>query len=287
MNPNSVGWHGAPRKSRKRRLPVSETSEPPAVWSPTDTDWGRLETAYGQVFSNDLMAEIKEAAQKYLDFACFEMVAPSADVFIKKLVKARKLARELEKEFHSFGVGRPIVTRRWKRHLPPEEEECAHEAHANLDDTAQFMRIFDIPCKPSRGDSDFSQVLHRIFLALDSALRDVAHNNSPAFSEGDAWSQLVIDLVCAFESRDLGVSATKNADRQLSPFVRFVNELQATFKDEKFRRHPTGPGLSRAISQVLRHISSTLFILFFLPCYVASKYGGGDLARLTPDNIPP
>jgi hypothetical protein len=286
-SPSRAGWHGAPRKSRQRRLPISGTLGAPLEWSPTADDWGRFESAYGATFDSVLRAEIERVVAQYLYDAPFEVAAPPAEDLMKSLAKATRLAKDLGKVVHSFGGGGAIVARHWKRYFPAEEEDRAREALADEDDTALFARIVDMPCKQGRNYRDFSQVVHTIFSALDASRREIARNGAAAFSEGDAWSQLIVDLACAFLSKDLGVSATKNADRQLSPFVRFVKELQATFEDENFRRHPTGPGLSRAISQVLRHISSTLFFLFFLPCYLASKYGGGDLAQLTPDQIPP
>ena len=271
--PLRAGWHGAPRKSRQRRLPISAPLGAPLEWSPTAADWGRLETAYGETFDSVLRAGIGRAVEQYFYDAPFEVAAPRADDLVKSLAKATRLAKDLGKVVHSFGAGGAIVAQHWKRYFPEEEERRTDEGLADGDDTALFVSVFDLPCKQGRNHRDFSQVVHTIFSALDASRREVARNDSAAFSEGDAWSQLIIDLACAFLSKDLGVGATKNADRQLSPFVRFVNELQATFEDENFRRHPTGPGLSRAISQILRHISSTLFFLLFFPFYLASKYG--------------
>jgi hypothetical protein len=57
--PSRSGWHGAPRKSRRRRLPISNTvGAPPLEWSPTADDWGRLEAAYGATFDSVLRAAV-------------------------------------------------------------------------------------------------------------------------------------------------------------------------------------------------------------------------------------
>jgi hypothetical protein len=249
--PSRGGWHGAPRKSRRRRLPRSGTLGAPAKWNPSDADWGRLETAYGATFNNDLRAEIEEAVQEYCSWAPFEDTALFADDFIRKLIKARKLANDLGKVVHSFGVTGSMVTPHWERYFPREDEEHLPEGPADEDDKALFDRIVAMPCKRGRNHRDFSQVVHMIHSALDAALRDVARENSAAFSEGDTWMQLVADLARAFRSSRYKATATKNQGSPLSPFVRFVKELQATFKDETLRRHPTDAALSRAISQAL------------------------------------
>jgi hypothetical protein len=249
--PSSAGWHGAPRKRRKKRLQLSDAVAPD-TWSPTKADWDKLEKAYGKTFNKDLRAEIETAVQEYFSWAPFEEAAPFANDFIQKLVKARKLAKELGKVVHSFGGAGSMVARHWEQFFPREDEEHLPDGPADEDDKALFDRILAMPSRRGRNHRDFSQVVHTIFSALGDALRDVTRENSAAFSEGDAWEKLVIDLARAFRSRGLGrATATKDRDRPLSPFVRFVKELQATFKDETLRRHPTPAGLSGAISQAL------------------------------------
>jgi hypothetical protein len=78
---------------------------------------------------------------------------------------------------------------------------------------------------------------------------------------------LVIDLALAFRSssalalrpRARIATATKDPDRpRLSPFVRFVKELQATFNEKTLRRYPTDSAISedfkKEIRQVRRHM---------------------------------
>jgi hypothetical protein len=252
--PSGVGWHGAPRKIRQRRLPISETLGAPLEWSPTTDDWHRLETAYGATFESVLRAEIERAVEQYFYDAPLEIAAPRADDFMKDLAKAARLAKDLGKVVHSFGSGGAIVARHWRRYFPPEEEEKrTDEGLADEGDTL-FVGVVDLPCKQGRNHRDFSQVVHTIFSTLDAARREVARNDSAAFSEGDAWEHLVVDLARSFRKTGRRTSASKGVSRQLSPFVLFVRELQGTFKDETLRRHPTPAGLSGAISSALRHL---------------------------------
>jgi hypothetical protein len=253
--PSRAGWHGAPRKSRQRRLPISDTLGAPLEWSPTADDWHRLETACGTTLERVRRAEIERAVEQYFYDAPFEVAAPRANEFMKDLAKAAGLAKDLGKVVHSFGGAGAIVAQHWKRYFPPEEEEKrTHEGLADEGDTALFASVFDLPCKPGRDHRDFSQVVHTIFSTLDAARREVARTDSAAFSEGDAWEHLVVDLARAFRKTGRSTTASKGVSRQLSPFVRFVRELQGTFKDETLRRHPTPAGLSSAISSALRHL---------------------------------
>jgi hypothetical protein len=188
----------ADRKSRRRRLPISGTLGAPLEWSPTAADWHRLETAYSKRlrFDSYLRAEIEKAVEQYLCDAPFEVAAPHADDFMKNLAKARKLAKELEKVVHSFGGAGSMVARHWERYFPREDGEYI-DGPADEDDNAFSHRILSLPSKRGSDHRNFSEVIHAIVSALDGALRDVARTDSAAFSEGDAWSQLVINLALA------------------------------------------------------------------------------------------
>lgn len=247
-----AGWRGASRKSRRKRLSVSKTLSAPSHWSPTEKDWSRLQTACGETLGSSLRAEIETAVQEYFYWAPFED-APFANDYILRLSTAKTLARELGKAVYSLADVKPIVAHHWERYFPREDAEHI-DSPADEDDDAFFHRIFATPSKRSRDHRDFSQVVHTFHSALDAALRDVKSKSSPAFSEGDAWNQLVVDLACAFRGAGLKATASKDVNRSLSPFVRFVTELQGTFKDEKLRRHPTPAGLSFAVSLALKKL---------------------------------
>jgi hypothetical protein len=248
------GWHGAPRKDRRKRLSVSKTLGAPGNWAPTEEDWSRLQTAYGETFGSSLRAEIEIAVQEYFYWAPFEE-APFANKYILMLSRTKALAKELGKAVHSLadaGAG-PMVARHWGRYFPNLDAERINDP-ADEDDNAFFHRIVATPSKRSRDHRDFSQVVHTLHSALDAALRDVKSKSLPAFSDGDAWNQLVVDLARAFRGARLKVTASKDANLPLSPFVRFVTELQGTFKDEKLRRHPTPAGLSLAVSGAINKL---------------------------------
>jgi hypothetical protein len=246
------GWHGASRKSRSKRFSVSNMLGAPGNWSATEKDWSRLQTAYGKTFGSSLRTEIETAVQEYFYWLPFEDT-PFADDHILKLSKAKALAKELGKAVHSLGGAGPMVAHHWERYFPREDVEHV-DSPADEDDNAFFHRMVALPSKRSRDHHDFSQVVHTLHSALDAAPRDVKSTSAPAFSEGDAWNQLVVDLKRAFMGARFKATASKDANLPLSPFVRFVMELQGTFKDGKLRRHPTPAGLSLAVSLALNKL---------------------------------
>jgi hypothetical protein len=250
--PLRAGWHGAPRKSRQRRLPISGTLGAPLEWSPTAADWGRLETAYGATFDSVLKAEIEGAVEQYLYDAPLEVAAPRADDFMKSLAKATRLAKDLGKVVRSFDGAGAIVARHWERYFPRDDGE--YIGGLDDDDNALAQRIIALPSRRGRDHRDFRQVVHTFHSALAAAPQDVNSRHSAAFSEGDAWEHLIVDLARALRKTRLRATASKDPNRPVSPFVRFVTELQETFKDETLRRHPTPAGLSGAISLALRHL---------------------------------
>jgi hypothetical protein len=251
--PSRAGWHGASRKSRLQRLPWSGPRGAPEKWSPTEDDWSGLQTAYGETFDTGLRAEIDRAVQEYFFWAPFED-APFADDCVRKLAEATALARELGKAVHSFGGAGSMVAQHWERYFPREDGELI-DGPADEDDSAFAHRVIALPSRSGRDHRDFRQVVHTFHSALSAALQDVKSSHLAAFSEGDAWEHLVVDLARAFRGAGFRVTASKSKDGPLSAFVRFVNELQVTFEDESFRRHPTPAGLSGAISLALRHLT--------------------------------
>lgn len=244
----------APRKSRRRRLWVSETLGAPKKWSPTKEDWWRFEKAYGiprgQHFDDQFRNEIHSAVTLYFYWEPFER-APFADDFVAKLLEARSLADTLAKVVCSFGNAGTIVAPHWQMYFPPEREEgeIHHQALGDDSDSTLLERILAMPTRRGRDHRDFEEVVHTIGSTLDSALVEVRSRESAGFCEGEEWGNLIRRLKRAFEDRTTKKVGISN-DRQESPFVRFFRALQSTF-DEEFRRHEADSGLSKAMSQAI------------------------------------
>ncbi len=249
------GWHGATRKSRKTRLPISGTLGGPAEGTPTDSDWGHLEKAYGgEKISDDLRVEIKDAVEQYLYWAPFENSAIPVKDFAEQIKEARILAKELQKVVASFGSAATLVQRRWERRFHRDESESAHETPETPieeDELAIFESAWDTERTQHRFFCNFRDVVRAVISVLDDTRREVMGEGLPGFSEGDAWNRLIVNLARGFRSKNLKATATKDLNRPPSAFVTFVKKLQLMFKEE-FRRHnSTYAALSQAISQAL------------------------------------
>lgn len=244
-----AGGRGAPRKSRRKRSCSSGTLGAPTKWKPTDDDWRRFEAAYQGSFDEDIRTEIGKIVDKYFYWAAFEPTAPFVDEFIKKLNKAKKLARELVNVTDSFGADRPRIARHWEKYFSRKEEHTADGPHGG-DSVAIYEWVIKQPIPRERRRS-FSEMVHIIYSALDDTLREVSKDDAPSWEEGNCWKQLVLDLVLSFKSRKLPVTASKDRNKHgASPFVAFVKELQSGF-DEEFRRHTSDDALASEISKVL------------------------------------
>jgi hypothetical protein len=243
----------APRKSRRRRLPISGGLGAPTEWSPTAIDWRRFEKEYGlergQNFDDGLRREIRAAVTNYLYWEPFERHAPFADDFIENLAKAAEFASRLTDTLRALGNAICMTAPHWDRYFPPEAEETAVDAPADEGDAAFLERILNE--KPRRYRRDVKETADTIRGVLEDTLAGVTRDGAPAFAEGDAWKQLIVDLARAFKARAMKVTASKDAYRAPSPFVRFVKALQSTF-DKDFRRHEADSGLPLAVGQVLK-----------------------------------
>ncbi len=102
-----------------------------------------------------------------------------------------------------------------------------------------------------------SGAVHTIECAIEDALVDIACSSERGFEGGDAWTQWIVDLAHTFEKKEpLKSTASKDTNRPLSPFVRFVKALQSTI-EKKYRRHQTDAALSLAVANALKHKEKT------------------------------
>ncbi len=212
------GWHGARRKSRRKRLPVSSAGVS-LRWEPTENDWFRLGQAYDVEFQDSLRNLITGAVQEYIDWETFEG-ADLADDFQAKLATARDLARRLQEAVDDFGDGGSLVAPHWRRACP-------------------------LPEAPR-----FESAISLVYRALSDTLNSLNEDDAPAFAQGDAWSQLVVDLGIILREAGMKVTASKGATKRPSQFVSFFSSLQLTLP-ENLRRHSTDDGLKLAISEAL------------------------------------
>jgi hypothetical protein len=125
-----------------------------------------------------------------------------------------------------------------------------------------------MPPKMALHESDGSAP-HLSFLGDVSLIDNAGHTKTReyiteqatlvGFAEGNAWNQMIWDLIRFADERGLSTRITHFDDpNQGSPFVRFVRELQLTFPTE-FRRHEaSNAALTEAISVARRQIGRAI-----------------------------
>ncbi|RTL81890.1 MAG: hypothetical protein EKK29_17210 [Hyphomicrobiales bacterium] len=212
------GWHGAKRKSRRKRLPTSSAGAS-LRWEPTEVDWATLGQAYGVELEETVRKGVAAAVQGYIDWEAYEG-AEFADDFQKKLVVARDLARKLQEVVYELGDGGSLVAPYWRRACP-------------LAGAPRFERAVSLICG-----------------ALSDTFMGLNEDDAPAFGEGDAWVQLVVDVGVVLRTAGMKVTVSKGMTKKPSQFVSFFASLQLTLP-ETLRRHPTDDGLKLAISNAL------------------------------------
>jgi hypothetical protein len=90
----------------RSRLPLASVSGRAAEFSPTNTQWKRIERAYGHPLSGAAKQAIRDATTNFLQFEPFERAAEPVSLARKRVLTVRKAARA----FHDALVTAPTTT---------------------------------------------------------------------------------------------------------------------------------------------------------------------------------
>lgn len=230
--PKERAKKGPPRKSRRKRLPISSAGGWPK-FEPSESDWTRIAAAYPYLDADD-RPQIVALANEFLKLEPFERNAPFLDDAMKWLRKARKAA----KEFHEIlGV----------------EGEAASYARDHAARNVNH-RLFE-PEGPMDW-SGLSSFMTFFRSALLKAEIEIPKEARVGFAEGEAWEKMVRKLSDYCESRGYPTAASKgenkSAHHKTSPFVAFVREMQGAFPPECRRATGSDIALAEAITVARR-----------------------------------
>jgi hypothetical protein len=227
---------------RAPKLPVAsaggEGEERRKVVAITDSDWQRIEKAYGQKLS-EARGDIREKTQEFVDRAEFEQnaepVSDARDRISTIIGAASSLRSALDGGDHDAdGYARTLI----KKHLR-KKGDAIKKRRRKKDD-------------PLRGISSDIRVL--IFASQD-ALRELDDAKDQGFSKGEAWKRWSNELTDIAKAHDLHWRVRKDSDKQkpsdASPFVKFVWELQQ-FVPGTHRRAHSKVALAKAITEARR-----------------------------------
>jgi hypothetical protein len=230
---------------RAPKLPVAsaggraEEEERRKVVAITDSDWQRIESAYGRELSPEARRDIHEKTQEFVDRAEFEQNAEPVSDARDRITIIERAASSLRSaldggDHDADGHARTLI----KKHLRKVGD--AIKKHRRKKDD------------PLRGISSDIRVL--IFASQD-ALRELDDAKDQGFSKGEAWERWIRRLTSIAKAHNLPGGARKDSDKQsgshASPFVEFVWGLQQ-FVPGTHRRAHSKDALAKAISEARR-----------------------------------
>jgi len=202
-------------------------------WVIPDSDWEKIEAAYGRQLSPTVRAEILVSMRVYCKLALDEMEAPSALPARRRIDRLRKLARPLLAEIenrNSLSRMAPEAIADGPIYRPLE--------HSNLE-----RRLL----KP------LSRMLQRFIAATDAAHRGLPIRN-PKPGGPTYWDLWIVTLTDIAIKNQLPAGAGEIAGKpeSYSPFVNLVDALQKLIPSHLRRSTHSQCGLNESIKRARR-----------------------------------
>ena len=201
----------------KRTLPIATAaSERPRV-DIQEADWASLEAALGEEVSTGVRGKVIGTTANFLHFAPFELAAEPLSGSEKRLTKVRKAAASFQQALIEGGSSDATFF-------------ADHLIERHFDD----VRMRD-------GQKLFylSGILTSFIVACAKAQEEIDGDDLAGHRSGAAWENWIRSLTKLLSENDLPTQVRKDTDKnpggQASPFVRFIERLQACF-DVKYRR---------------------------------------------------
>ena len=199
----------------------------------TDSDWQRIEKAYGQKLSPKARRDIHEKTQKFVDRAEFEqnaeLVSDARDRITTILGAASSLRSAIHSGIHDADIYACSLI---KKHLWKQSDA---EKQKEGDAIKRRRRKKDDPLR------NISSGLRPLIFASKDALGEL--DEDQGFSKGEAWERWIVRLISIAEKHGLPWRVRKDSDKQSdcqSPFVEFVWALQEFVPDAHRRKHSKG-----------------------------------------------
>jgi hypothetical protein len=209
------------------------------------SDWDRIEQSYGQSFSPHLRDEVVKITESFLYWASAEQTPPMRE--------AQQRARALRKYTSSL-----LDEIQRKSDVGPYTDELISVCFRRfwyMDTGAVSTAEWDtLP-------SEVTKALSSFLLACEEALNQMKSlaQKTWMWEDGEAWNHWVVKLSDLAETNAFptasSISRPKLDPEKASPFVTFVDQLQASIP-EKYQRHCQSPAaLAEAIKRARKHRS--------------------------------
>jgi hypothetical protein len=217
---------------RAPRLPVASAERIRVTI--TDSDWRRIEKAYGQKLSLEARRDIHEKTQEFVDQAEFEQnaerVSDARDRITTIMGAASSLRSTIDSGIHDADIYACSLI---KKHLWKQRD-----ARKQKEGDAVKKR------RRKKGDPlrNISSGMRQLTFASQDALRELDDAKDQGFSKGEAWDRWVVQLTSIAEKHHLPWRVRKDSDKSdsQSHFVEFVWALQRFVPDAHCRKHSRG-----------------------------------------------
>jgi hypothetical protein len=226
---------------RRPKIPRTTTFRVPFELG--SSDWDRIEQTYAQSFSAQLRDEVVNITKDFLYWSSAEQTPPLRDAQ-KRAKSLRKFTASLLKEVQR------------KSDVSPYTNEliavCFRKFWRKKNKSIPVAEWDAIP-------SEVTKALSSFLRACDEALNQMKSLSPKTWmwEDGEAWNRWVVQLSRFAETNGFptasSISRPKLDPEKASPFVRFVDQLQASIP-EKYRRHRQSPvALAEAIKRARKH----------------------------------
>jgi hypothetical protein len=188
---------------RAPRLPVASAERERVII--TDSDWQRIESAYGHQLPPEARRDMDEKTQEFVDRAEFEQnaepVSDASDRISTIIDAASSLRSALDGGDHDADIYACTLI---KRHLRKEGDAIQDDLRGISDD------------------------LRRLIFASQDALKELNNIRGESFKKGEAWNRWSNELTDIAKAHHLPWRVRKDSDKQSrsSPFVELFWELQ-------------------------------------------------------------
>jgi hypothetical protein len=229
----------------RRRPKIPRTTAYRVPFELDTSDWDRIEQSYGQSFSPQLRNEVVKITEDFLYWASAEQTPPMRDAQ-QRARALRKLTLYLLDEIQR------------KSDVSPYTNEliavCFRRFYCRDTESNPATEWDTLP-------SEVTKALSSFLLACDAALHQMKSLSLKTWmwEDGEAWNHWVVRLSDLAETNRLptasSVSRPKLDPERASPFVTFVDQLQASIPEE-YQRHCQSPvALAEAIKRARKHRS--------------------------------
>ena len=220
---------------RKKTIPIASyawpSDEPAPVLKLASADWQRLEKVLGCGISPTLRKAVSKATNRYLKLA-------SREYSIEPLSDAQGRLEQLITSARHF----------WKVLTEVGSSDANFYADSLVE--AHFIG----PHIARRNQMRILTDIMTTFVgACEAAQRGAIEDKAPGHSPGDYWNAWIVQLIALLEGEGLPTAVRKDGatsrSNEVSPFARFVHELQGQFGAELQRGRHSLTALSEAISK--------------------------------------